>query len=111
MKTWEKYLAGWLALTVMGFSYPKASFCQSALLSDQANNKSITSIEPRIKSEPEKDIPSTVAEKKKEKGTGKWIMYGLGAALVLGLALGGGGGGGGDTPKNDGGSGSVSVGW
>jgi hypothetical protein len=114
MKKWKKYLAGWLALTLMGFSYPKLSYCQSALLSDKTNPKAITRNEPRIKSEPEKDIPSTLAEEKGKKGTGKWILYGLGAALVIGLAIGGaggGGGGGGDNPPPDPGTGTISVGW
>jgi hypothetical protein len=113
MKKWYKCLAGLLALTMMGFGYPKLASCKDSPSYAKAGTKSITRHDPRIKSEPEKDILLEQADKKEEKGTAKWILYGLGAALAVGLALGagGGGGGGGDDPQPDRNPGSVTVGW
>jgi hypothetical protein len=112
MKKWKGFLAGLLALTVMGVGYPKVACCEEARLSAKNDTKSITRYEPKFKSEPEKDIPLVQDEKNGKKG--KWIMYGLGAvalAVGVGLAAGGGGGGGGGDPSASSGSGSVAVSW
>ena len=110
MKNWKKYLAGLLTLTLMGVGFPKVAFCDVASLSAKDDSKTITWHEPKLKAEPEKDIPLAKNEKK---GKMKWLLYGLGAATLaaVGLALGGGGGGGGGDSDNPSGNGAVSVSW
>jgi hypothetical protein len=117
MEALQKCIAGLLVLTVMGLCYPKSAFCGGALPSAKVNAKAITRHEPRIKSEPAKDISLAPGETGGQKKTAKWLLYGLGAALVVGLAMGAGGGSSSDggTPDNNSpagdGSGTVSVGW
>jgi hypothetical protein len=116
MEALQKCVAGLLVLTVMGLCYPKVAFCEGAPSSGKVNSKAITRHEPRIKSEPERDISLAQGETTGQKKTAKWLLYGLGAALVVGLALGAGGGSSDsgtpdkNTPAGDG-SGTVSVGW
>ena len=114
MQALQKWVAGLLVLTVMGLCYPKSALCGGAQPSPKVNAKTITHHEPRIKSEPEKDISLAQGETGGQKKTAKWLLYGLGAALVVGLALGAGGSSsdGGTPDKNStDGSGTVSVGW
>lgn len=117
MEALQKCVAGLLVLTVMGLCYPKSAVCAGALPAAKTNAKAITHHEPRIKSEPERDLSLVQGETGGQKKTAKWLLYGLGAALVVGLALGAGGGSSSDggTPSSNtpagGGSGTVSVGW
>ena len=116
MEALKKCIAGLLVLAMMGLCYPKSALCGSAPPSTKLDAKGITRHEPRIKSEPERDLSLAPGETGGKKKTSKWIWYGLGAALVVGLALGAGGGGSSDggTPDNNsttGGGGTVSVGW
>lgn len=111
MKRLFKCIAGLLVLSVMGLYCPGVSFGAGSGLFAKADNKPITRHEPRVMAEPEKEIPvaeATPAEKKKT----PWLMIGLGAAAVVGLAAiaaggGGGGGGGDDGPKE----GTITISW
>jgi hypothetical protein len=115
MEALQKCLAGLLVLTMMGLCYPESALCGAAPPSAKVDAKNITRHEPRIKSEPERDISLAQGETGGRKKTAKWLLYGLGAALVVGLALGAGGGSSSDggTPDSNStdGSGTVSVGW
>lgn len=115
MKLFIRCIAGLLVLSVMGLYCPEVSFCAGPGLLAKADKKMITRHEPRIMSEPEKDIPVAAATPGKKKKT-PWLMIGLGAAAVIGLAAlaagggGGGGGGGGNEPEEPQ-DGTITVGW
>jgi hypothetical protein len=109
MKMLKRGLAGLLVLTSLGLNLPKGALCEDSLLFSKADKKTITRHEPKIMTTPAKDIPMVLA-KKKQKGKMRYLWYGLGAAVVLGVvAAGGGGGGGGDTPGEN--TGNIAVGW
>ncbi len=113
MKRLFKCIAGLLVLSVIGLYCPNVSFGAGSGLFAKADKRTITRHEPRIKSEPAKDIPVAVAASGEKKKT-PWLMIGLGAAAVVALAAlaaggGGGGGGGGGTPEPQ--EGTITVGW
>ena len=101
MKRILKCIAGLLVLSVIGLYSPRVSFCAGSGLFAKADQKPITQHEPKIMSEPEKDIPVVAAKATKRKKT-PWLWIGLGAAALVGLAaIAAGSGGGGDPPSDD----------
>ena len=116
MKRLSKCIAGLLVLSVLGLYCPGVSFGAGSGLFAKADNKPITRHEPRIMSEPEKDIPVAAAAPGEKKKT-PWLMIGLGAVAVAALAAiagGGGGGGGGDgggNGNNGQDEGSITISW
>jgi hypothetical protein len=113
MKLLFKCIAGLLVLSVMGLYSPRISFCAGSGLFAKAEQRPVTRHEPKIMSEPEKDIPVAAAKAGEKKKT-PWLMIGLGAVAVIALAAIAGGGGGGDgggngndEPEN----GTITVGW
>jgi hypothetical protein len=111
MRMLRRGLTGLLVLTFLGWNLPKVAYCEDSLLFAKDGKKNITRHEPKIMTTPEINIPMVQVEGKEQNGKTKYLWYGLGAAVLLGLvaAGGGGGGGGGDTPPAD--TGSIAVGW
>jgi hypothetical protein len=113
MKRLFKCIAGLLVLSVMGLYCPGVSFGAGSGLFAKADKKPITRHEPRIMSAPEKEIPVAAPTPTEPKKT-PWLMIGLGAAAVIGLAAiaaGGGGGGGGDNGPNGPEEGTITISW
>jgi hypothetical protein len=115
MKRLFKCIAGLLVLSVMGLYCPGVSFGAGSGLFAKADKKPITRHEPKIMSEPEKEIPVAAAAPTKRKKT-NWLMIGLGAVAVVGLAAiaaggGGGGGGGGGNGPDESEDGTITVSW
>lgn len=112
MKRLFKCIAALLMLSVVGLYSPSVSFCTELGLLAKADKKTITRHEPKIMSEQEKEIPiaaAKTAERKKQ----SWLLIGLGAAALVGLAAiaaGGGGDGGGDNPPSEK-EGDITVSW
>lgn len=95
MKRLFKCITGLLVVSVMGLYSPRVSFCMELGLFDNADEKIITLHEPKIMSEPEKKIPVAAAKTAKRKKT-TWLLMGLGAAALVGLAAIAAGSGGGE---------------
>lgn len=112
MKRLFKCIAGLLVLSVMGLYCPGVSVYAGSGLFAKADKKPITRHAPKIKAEPEKDIPVAAAAPGEKKKT-PWLMIGLGAAAVIGLAAiaAGGGGGGGGNGGNGEDVGDITVQW
>ncbi len=115
MKRLFKCIAGLLILSVIGLYSPRISFCAGSGLFAKADKKTITRHEPKIMSEPARDIPVAAAKTTKKKKT-PWLWIGLGAVAVIGVAAmaGGGGGGDDDKPKPEppaDGEGTITVEW
>lgn len=111
MKPLFKCIAGLLVLAVIGLYCPRISFGAGPGVFAKADRKPITRHEPIIMSEPEKDIPVAAAEPGERKNP-TWLLIGLGAAALVGLAaLASGGGGGGDGNGNGDEEGSITVSW
>lgn len=111
MKRLLKCIACLLVFSVMGLYCPGVSFCAGSGLFAKADKKTITRHEPKIMSEPEKDIPVAAPTPKERKKT-PWLMIGLGAVAVVGLAAIAAGGGGGDGGGDDGPThGTITINW
>jgi hypothetical protein len=111
MKTLTKCVAGLLVLTVIGLYSPKVSFCDGSRSFVQTDKKPITMHEPKFMSESAKDIPLDKVREGEQKKL-NWLMYGLGGALVVGLAVAAGGlSSGGDAPKTEKDDNTVTVEW
>lgn len=111
MKTLTKCMAGFLVLTVIGLYSPRVSFCDGSRLFVQTGKKPITMHEPKFMSESAKDIPLEKA-REGEREKLNWLMYGLGGALVVGLAVAAGGlSSGGDDRKVERDDNTITVEW
>lgn len=111
MKTFTKCIAGLLVLSVIGLYSPRVSFGDGSRSLAQTDKKPITMHEPKFMSEPAKDIPLNKAREGKRKKP-NWLMYGLGGALVVGLAVVAGGlSSGGDDPKTAKDDNTITVEW
>ena len=112
MKRLFKYIAGLLMLSVMGLYSPKVSLCAESGLFAKADQKQITRHEPKIMSAPEKKIPIAATKTANRKKT-PWLLVGLCAAALVGLAAiaAGSGGSGGDPDPNPDGEADVTVSW
>lgn len=110
MKRRFKCIAGLLMVSVMGLYFPRVSLCTELGPIAKADKKTITRHEPKIMSEPEKEIPVATAKTVKRKKT-PWLLMGLGAAALLGLVAIAGGGGGGNPDHSPEGEGDVTVSW
>lgn len=111
MKRLFRCITGLLVVSVMALYCPGISFGAGPGLFAKADKKPITRHEPRVMSEPEKEIP-VAAAKPGEKKKIPWLKIGLGAAAVVGLAAiaagsGGGSGDGDDNPQE----GTITVSW
>lgn len=111
MKPLFKCIAGLLMLSVIGLYCPRVSFCAESGLLAKADQKPITRHEPKIMSAPEKKIPLSAA-KTAERKKSPWLLTGLGAAALVGLAaIAAGSGGGSDRSKGGAGNGGVNISW
>ncbi|MGD9224280.1 MAG: hypothetical protein PVH22_13575 [Desulfobacteraceae bacterium] len=115
MKTLKKGIAALLMMSIIGLHLPNAGFCADEGQFAAIPNKTITRHKVRTMSTPE-DISVEKVQKGDKKGF-KWLLIGVSAALVAGLAAAGGGGGGSSSSSSSGqddsstDAGSVTVGW
>lgn len=110
MKRRFKCIAGLLMVSVMGLYFPRVTFCTELGPIASADKKTITRHEPKIMSEPEKEILVAEAKTVKRKKT-PWLLMGLGAAALVGLVAIAGGGGGGNPDHSPEEEGDVTVSW
>jgi hypothetical protein len=115
MKPILRLIACVLVLPTLLLFLPQTALCAGAKTTAKADKKTITHHAPKVKSSAEKAMtPELAKEAKAKKKKPNWLLIGLGAAVVVGLAAamgaGGGDSGGGD-PGDKEGEGDITVEW
>lgn len=113
MKPFYRFIACVLVLPTLLLLLPQTALCAGKKTTAKADKKTITRHVPKVKASAEKTMTPELAQAAKaSKKKPNWLLIGLGAAVVVGLAaaMGGGGGdsGGGGNNKDEG---DITVEW
>ena len=112
MRMSNKFIIGWMILSMVAINFPVGTPCNAATLYAQADLLDTkTQHKPEGLSSSEKDIPLAEVEKTERKGFSKWVWVGLGILAVGGAAFALGGGGGGDGGNSGDGTGDATITW